>query len=486
MMNFVRLCFFKIRNWSRSRVLISFLLLLMLSVPIVSGAYYVVNLEGSSFRHATLTNQAQYENYAALAQTTEEQLMLDGDDETLLSDLVSNRTQMIYFQLLEEKGLTDNEHYFMNWVCEYLAEFRAKQYVAEKFPNSDVALETQDPSFVEMAETYETIYHDEDYAAYMKAYERQIRSSAELNEIQRDIELTVRRYRLAADLHGENTGAELDELLDVIRRYEYAKQLGYDPSSQTVIPLSADELQQLSREATIAEYRLSNGYVSLSEEDATCSALADLMHNITRYFILVIMVYLGARWIAGAWRAARLSFSLTMPQRRSCQFFAQILTMTLLGVLIALLTYGWEILWSFLFYGKSGQDAFFSLTASGGVYRISGVWYGLLNVLFDYAWIWIFTLFASVLSVMTRNLIASFVLPIGLYVASSVHMLSASVALPQMLYKYLPGTHFDLSYVLGTAWTQDDLSPWFCFAYMLLWAFILLWISYDSFTRRDF
>lgn len=295
MMNFVRLCFFKIRNWSRSRVLISFLLLLMLSVPIVSGAYYVVNLEGSSFRHATLTNQAQYENYAALAQTTEEQLMLDGDDETLLSDLVSNRTQMIYFQLLEEKGLTDNEHYFMNWVCEYLAEFRAKQYVAEKFPNSDVALETQDPSFVEMAETYETIYHDEDYAAYMKAYERQIRSSAELNEIQRDIELTVRRYRLAADLHGENTGAELDELLDVIRRYEYAKQLGYDPSSQTVIPLSADELQQLSREATIAEYRLSNGYVSLSEEDATCSALADLMHNITRYFILVIMVYLGAR-----------------------------------------------------------------------------------------------------------------------------------------------------------------------------------------------
>ena len=67
MMNFVRLCFFKIRNWSRSRVLISFLLLLMLSVPIVSGAYYVVNLEGSSFRHATLTNQAQYENYAALS-----------------------------------------------------------------------------------------------------------------------------------------------------------------------------------------------------------------------------------------------------------------------------------------------------------------------------------------------------------------------------------------------------------------------------------
>ena len=54
--------------------------------------------------------------------------------------------------------------------------------------------------------------------------------------------MTLRRYRLAADLHGENTGAELDELLDVIRRYEYAKQLGYDPSSQTVIPLSADEL----------------------------------------------------------------------------------------------------------------------------------------------------------------------------------------------------------------------------------------------------
>lgn len=136
--------------------------------------------------------------------------------------------------------------------------------------------------------------------------------------------MTVRRYRLAADLHGENTGAELDELLDVIRRYEYAKQLGYDPSSQTVIPLSADELQQLSRKATIAEYRLSNGYVSLSEEDATCSALADLMHNITRYFILVIMVYLGARWIAGAWRAARLSFSLTMPQRRSCRFCTNI------------------------------------------------------------------------------------------------------------------------------------------------------------------
>lgn len=469
----------------RMREVVILLVLLVLTAPLGGLVYRTVNYDRPGEQSYPSTDEMISQN---LAHAEELQKRIDsgeGDISTLQYDLVNDYSEAYYYRLLQDKGLADNEYHYLNKVAETLAQMQAKQKVAQLYAQSDLVKQVESGNFISQEQTYQTIFDDEDYSAYMKEVERQIRSSEELDATQRGIELTVRRYRLAADLHGRNTGAELDELLNMIRRNAYAGELGYDQAADAKIPLSSEAYAQIARDASIAQYRLSNGLVNLSEKETVGDASAPTVWKIMRLFILGIMIFLGGIWISNELHTGRLYVALLQPVKRSALMFSRLSVYTVLGILITIAAYFWNVLWTFVLYGTVGQAAYFTLCASG-VRMIPGIWFGLICALLEFVWIWLAMLFAFTLSVTWRSTVAACVLPLGAYFVFLFSDGRQTAGLPAAILKYWPGYHFDLASVFFSGGQEGACSVLFTVGYLLTIGVVLLVTSCDSFTRRDF
>ncbi len=335
-----------------------------------------------------------------------------------------------------------------------------------------------------------------DYIAWNKTY---LNNQADIDDLEEQLQLLD--YRLKLDPEGiHHYDYVLDSIFELLKDKKAALKDGLVTDIQSIRygqKLTDEEKEQLENDVAILYYALENGLIDLSGDETGI----DVLHSVGMLLVAITVVILAASSIAQELATGSIKSLIIAPCKRWKIFFAKLSSLVIIGAGGVLAVWLLSFIINAMFFGL-GDTAPYIFAAGGHVYTIPYPLFSLFVLLIDYVEILTYTLFALMLSAVTRSTAISTGLSIGIYGISGLLSTIINLFSSAEVQKFIPFNHFDLSDrifssrsllvggdglsdILGSGLPGADISVTFSLVYFALLLTSLAWIAYDSFTRRD-
>lgn len=341
------------------------------------------------------------------------------------------------------------------------------------------------------------IINNNDYVAFLEFQSENIKNDESLSSEEKKIELERLELLEKADPKGEG----LDMVTTALNTWSNAKKslidgVNYVSASGQGALLSADDEKELKDKIAVIEYKLQNNLYSDSKnmiEDSTISS----MISIGILMIVILVMILAGGTISSEISSGSIKSLIISPTKRWKIYLSKLLAITSLGIVCMFLTYIVAIIANLIFFGAEGMVPY--VYASGGnVHTIPFLLYQLAYSFVDFIEVFVFLVFALMLSIVTRNTAASVGISIGVYFGGNIAFAILTQFVKGEWLKFIPFNNFGLSvkifpnssvveYASTVAGDTMSLAPSLTFSvvYLILIVFCMLLVGYDSFTKKD-
>lgn len=341
---------------------------------------------------------------------------------------------------------------------------------------------------------------ERDYGSYLELKNRLIMDDDSMGEEEKAMKVSLNQLRLKLDPEGKCPN-DIESSLSQIetRRRSLIDNVNYtDQTTAINAPLSAEERARLENDIAVQMYRLENDmtFNSATAEGMMAASGVSALFSFGIAFLAILMMILAGGSISQEMSSGTIKSLIISPTRRWKIYLAKLLSLLSVGVLATLLLYVTSIASTAVWLGTSGFLPY--VTASGGVVtEINFFLYQLADAFVQFIDVFVYMLFAFMLSVVTRNTAASVGISIGVYFGGSLAMAFVNQFFKGEWIHFLPFSNLSLSTrffpysgltsmmnsIAGVVSTGPSLT--FSLCYLAVLCVCMLYIAKDSFCRRD-
>ncbi len=407
-------------------------------------------------------------------------------------------------ELASQKGINLYEDTYLSKTLSAIAQNDTTLSELKKIPAESLTdvQKKQIETCEKAATTLMSIIDNKDFNAYYNYKNDTINSDTTLTEGQKKIHLEANDLRKKIMLNNPGSkqiSSGIEGMIDRVTSLRLTLLNGIDYLSGTPIMLTADKATQYKNEAAITTYKLENNMISNKDIsgmplDTTYSVVAEGISGIGIFLVMLLVIILAGGTISSEISTGSIKSLIIAPVKRYKIYTAKILAIFTVGVAAILITFGISVLTNQIMFGEHVVKPFVTAT-NGNVYEINYYLYQLAVVFINSIKIFIYMLFALIISTVTRNTALAVGLSIGLYFCESIVLAIVYQFASGEWVKFIPFSNFslkekifpstDLAQVAATASGSYTPSLTFSVVYIIVFVICLGYIGYDSFNRRD-
>lgn len=340
-------------------------------------------------------------------------------------------------------------------------------------------------------------YADSIIANYNKMYEAGSISKEE-KDIYIEIENIDKKYKINANY--ENDKIDKSSLLREIQNSKVSLLKGINISTSK--SLSSKDIQDLNDKIKIDMYKIENNIESISSNSISGSNInyRNLYENIAQKFSMLLLglfvLVVAGGSIAAEFSKGTIKSLIMVPCKRWKILLSKILTYTVIllvsTVVISLLTYAVGNI-----FFSSEQASPYVYVQNDNIQAIGHLKYTILNFLTYDIDIFIYMLFAVMLSTVTKNVAASVGVGIFVYVGNSIIMEIINSLTTKEWIKFIPFNNMNLSSKIFkyssnafenfnvTNSVVSNISVKFSLCVLLVCAILMIVTMFDSFNKKE-
>ncbi len=339
---------------------------------------------------------------------------------------------------------------------------------------------------------YEEIIINKDYKKFIQMSNDEIYSDKSKTKDEKDIEVYCNNLRLKSDPTGSENNWKAEEMIQNIGKAKLSllHNVNYVFDANQNVPLTEDEKIQIKNLLAVNTYTMEQGILSDYDQADNMDSLS-IMSNIGMMFVIVLTMILAGGSISQEIATGSIKSLIISPVKRWKIFTAKLLSVIFTSFFATLILYISSMATALIFFGKGAMIPY--VFAVNGVakelnffvYRFSLLMVGFIDV-------FAYTLFAMMLSTVTRNTAVSVAAPIGVYFSSSIILAFTKLISNDLIVKFFPLTNLGL---------EDKFFPFtdyamlygeclkhslrFSLIYVCVMCLCMLVTALDSFNRRD-
>lgn len=435
----------------------------------------------------------------------------DREDTTSLMELYNEKiwtlTTLSELELriqYTDAGHTDFRDDLIGLISSYMQTIHQYTVMEEAYPGTQDE-EERDNAATAVTELTE-ILSNQDYTAYVTYNKDLINAMTDINQEEKNLLLEKWDILLKLDPSGgigstnENSRTEyartvantVESLAKTIiyERNFVESYSGEDPVTPKQIELYKDKLAAI-------HYCIDQDIEIANTDYGSASIAYNLTSTIANALITLLLIILAGSLVSREISTGSIKSLIIAPVRRWKIFTAKLLALLSVSVLVTLIKYLCII---------ATQSLLWPDTTLPYVYASSGTAHSINYYLYQFAYcfaelmpIFMVAIFAFMLSVTTRNTALSVGLPMGIYFGGSLTVNILNLFSSGEWLKFIPFNHMDLAeklfpkILLSNSFMQDGIFPRisdnisaaFTAVYILVLSLSMLYIAFDSFTRRD-
>ena len=366
--------------------------------------------------------------------------------------------------------------------------------------NESIALPDEEKARIaDKINKYESIFNNKDYNALLEMQREEARSITD--EFQRDLELSGIDIIEKIDPAGDNyNNYQLRQITNNYKNMKYSLHYNIDYSTGTQTPLTPDDRTSIENSLAVLEYKIDNNLLSLEDSNMISTASADLLVSVGVGVAVFLVLIVAGGIISQEISSGSIKSLIISPTKRWKIFIAKLLALITVGVFAMILTYIVSIATSLILFGTDIINPYI-YAVNGTARQMNFFVYQLASVFVNYLDILVYTLFAFMLSTVTRNTAVATGVSIGVYfIGSNATSIMTLIFGNAEWLKFIPFTNMSLAarifpesgimsvfnqIGLSGILTSGYPSITFSLIYLAVLVFCLLYITFDSFTRRD-
>ena len=429
-----------------------------------------------------------------------------GDTENLMYLYNEKIYNLTYCAILElridytDTGSSDFRNDLIDGLSVYLEKINQYTVMEEAFPG------TQDKAEYASAQQTVTalteILKQQDYAGYVEYSKDLIRSMTDIS--QEEKELLLEKWDILLKL--DPTGGIGDDREE--SRTEYARNAAntVEALAKTIIyerdftngangtgSVTPKQLEDCKDTLATVRYCIDNGIEIFNADGSMASAAYSLVSSIANSLITLLLIILAGAIISNEIATGSIKSLIIAPVRRWKIFTAKLLALLSVATALMLVKYICIVGTQSLFW----PDAIlpYVYASSGTAHSMNYYLYQLLYCFAELMPIFMVAVFALMLSATTRNTALSVGLSMGIYFGGSVAASILNVFSSGEWLKFIPFNNMDLADKLfsmsaltpnyGNVSMPGSTSALFTLVYIIVLSLCMLYIAFDSFTRRD-
>lgn len=342
---------------------------------------------------------------------------------------------------------------------------------------------------------------NDDFDGYMELQKQIVKSNYDNNFIDKDdyenqihtLELR-QKYQVGKDYDSNDSWKEI--LVEEIEVLNNNVKLGIDTLTQKT--LSEKDLEKAKDTIKMNEYRLEHNmqpYMTATSVGSTRKIFDYMQGGLTLLVLAVMMIIIAGSSISSEISKGTIKFWSFTPNKRWKILLSKLCVSVFILVAVSILVTLLSTLIGNIFFGS--KDAQGYLYVSGGeVHSINYIVYMILYNLVGAIEVFVFLLFAMMLSTVTRNTAVSVGISIATYFGGNVIMQIINLFVKSDWIKFIPLNNLsladriftnDVSYSASSLVTSltGNISVNFSLAVLGVCAVIMIVTMFDSFRKRD-
>lgn len=269
-------------------------------------------------------------------------------------------------------------------------------------------------------------------------------------------------------------------------------------------PVTPQLEAQLEKEMKLILYQIENpGFINantgISSDYYYSQPAATRAFNNSFTFVFLILVIgmliLAASTVSQEIETGTIKALIISPTKRYKIILAKFIALVAVALTLFLISVAWIAILSFLFYGANSLPGM--LTVLGGeVLAFTPLAAAFVRMLICFVQVVIFIIIGMALSTTMRHTAMAVGLSIGLFFANMIAQLILMTRQFSETFRLLPFLNIDFSGRIGASIPDSLMGGYslghysyiplqYSVIYTLVFAFLLLWITFDSFIRRD-
>lgn len=269
-------------------------------------------------------------------------------------------------------------------------------------------------------------------------------------------------------------------------------------------PLTPQIEKKLTNEMAVILYQIENPEYMNANTGVTNSyysyrpAATDAFNNAFTFVFLILMIgmmILSASTVSQEIETGTIKALIISPTKRYKIILAKFLALVAVALILFIISIAWIALLSFMFYGADSLPGLL-LTVASDVVAFGPVMAAFVRMLICFVQVVMFIIVGMTLSTTLRHTAMAVGLSIGLFFANMIAQLIIMTTRFSETLRLLPFLNIDFSGRIGASIPDMLIGGYFqshytyiplqySIIYTLIFAFLLLWITFDSFVRRD-
>ena len=377
------------------------------------------------------------------------------------------------------------------------ADIRALEVAGAQSPNA-----AQENSLLvkrQLVSDYQAILDSKDFKEYVRIESDSINNDNTLSTSEKDIQVEYYSLWYKLDPTGMSQARDAAQSVTDMKR-SLIDEIDYTSMSQGMTPMTPSQISDMENRLAVAEYKIQNNCLNLSDSMGYSWGSLDTVFMFGIYVIALMMLVLAGGAMSQEISSGSIKSLIIAPVKRWKIFTAKLLSLLSVGLMALAVLY---------IFGMLAQGLFFGFSSIPYVYASHGVaaaipfaLYQILSLLVSYIDIIVYTVFAFMLSVLTRNTAVSVGISIAAYFGGST-ALNKMMELPSYEWlNFIPFASMSLngrvfpfaSMMLSLSNMDSGLKSasafkapgvTFSLIYLAVLLFCMTYTGLDSFNRRD-
>lgn len=343
-----------------------------------------------------------------------------------------------------------------------------------------------------------TLVKNDDYSGYIETYKKWMKedldkyviSKEEYDALKEDFELKE-KYEIGKN----NESAWKLELINEIK--DIKEQLDKNINVYTRKVLTYEQKEQLENRLKIDSYRLDND-ISLIGTGIDETNYREYFDSFAKSFSMLVLsilvIMMAGSAIASEYSKGTIKFLCMTPYKRWKILLAKFINIVLIMVVVTLVLSIITIVVGNLLYSSSSANPYL-FVKDGEVCKLDHNIYTILNFLVEDIEIFVYLVFALMLSVVTRNTAVSIGASIGTYLGNGIAMSLINMFVKSEWIKFIPFNNFNLSSRIFTNTTTmmpnassdivSNIPVVFSLAVLGVCSILMIVTMFDSFNKKD-
>lgn len=398
---------------------------------------------------------------------------------------------------LDKEIYINNESTYLTATLSYLptlkAEIRALEAAEQQSPNA-----AQENSLLvkrQLVSDYKAVLDSKDFKEYVRIESDSINNDNTLSTSEKDTQIEYYSLWYKLDPTGMSQARDAAQSVKDMKR-SLINEIDYT----SMTPMTPSQISDMENRLAVAEYRIQNNCLNIYDSIGFNLICLDYVFGFGIYVIALMMLVLAGGAVSQEISSGSIKSLIIAPVKRWKIFVAKLFSLLSVGLLALAVLY---------IFGMLAQGLFFGFSNTPYVYASHGVaasipfgFYQILSLLVSYIDIIVFTVFAFMLSVLTRNTAVAVGISIATYFGGTI-VLNKMMELPS--YEWLSFIPFasmslngrvfpfvgmmqnisnmDSGFISVTAFREPGVT--FSLIYLAVLLFCMTYTALDSFNRRD-